>query len=78
MTERNSKNFLIRNMPLELYHLLENEAKVHHRSRNQEAIFALTQGLTIPSKGLKKPKPFKWGQKITSKFIYDAIDEGRE
>lgn len=73
-----TKNFLIRNMPIELYNLLEDEAKAHHRSRNQEAIFALNQGLSVPPRRLKKPKPFKWGKKISSRFIYDAIESGRE
>ncbi len=78
MHERETKDFLIRNMPLELYQLLENAAKAHHRSRTQEAIVALTNGLTAPSSQLKKPKPFQWGKKITNRLIQDSIEEGRE
>jgi plasmid stability protein len=37
-TEKTTKDFLIRNMPMDLYIRLEKSAKEHHRSRTQEAI----------------------------------------
>ena len=78
MHKKETKDFLIRNMPLELYQLLEKAAEAHQRSRTQEAIVALTTGLTVRPNKLKKPKPFQWGNKITNHFIQDAIEEGRE
>ncbi len=42
---------------------LDKSAKEHHRSTNRQ---------------IKKPTPFDWKQKISSKFIKEAIDEGRE
>lgn len=74
-----TKNFLIRGMPEELYQLLEEKAQEHRRSKTQEAILALSRGLEQPTiKRVKKPVPFKWGTLISNKFILDAIDEGRE
>lgn len=78
MEQKQTRDFLIRNMPVEVYNLLEKSAQEHHRSRTQEAIVALTNGLSIYSHQVKKPTPFKWKKKISSKFIEDAIDEGRE
>jgi hypothetical protein len=79
MEERQVHDFLIRNMPAKLYNLLEEAAKAHNRSKTQEAIVALTNGLQCIMTPLTKPKPFKWGkQPITNRFIQDAIDEGRE
>jgi hypothetical protein len=78
MEERESRDFLIRNLPVELFNLLEQSAKENHRSKTQEAIVILTEGLTIRSRKLQKPKPFKWDTKITESFIEKAIDEGRE
>ena len=77
MEQKQTRDFLIRNMPAEVYNLLENAAKEHHRSKNQEAIIALTYGLSMYSHPLKKPIPFKWKKKISSKFIEEAIQEGR-
>ena len=78
MQHSKTKDFLIRSMPIELYNLLEKSAQEHHRSRTRDAVVVLTNGLTSAAKPLKKPKPFRWGKKITNKFINDAIDEGRE
>lgn len=79
MEEKLTRDFLIRNMPIEVYTLLEKMAKEHHRSKTQEALVALTNGLTLYQKHeLKKPKTFKWKSKITDKFIEDTINEGRE
>lgn len=72
------KDLLIRNVPFEIHFLLEKAAKEHHRSKTQEALVALTNGLTVPSKPLKKPTPFQWKSKLTTKFVQDAIEEGRE
>jgi hypothetical protein len=75
---KKTQDFLIRNMPIEIYNTLKEAAEAHHRSMAQEAIVALTNALTTPALRLQKPKPFKWKTKITSKFIDDAIKEGRE
>lgn len=78
MDQRQTRDFLIRNMPIEVYTLLDKAAKEHHRSKMQEAIVALTNGLTMSNHQVKKPTPFKWKKKISSKFIQQAIEEGRE
>ena len=78
MEKRETRDFLIRNMPIEVYHLLEQSAKEHQRSKNQEAVLAITNYLTLYSHQIKKPKPFKWKNKISNEFIENAIDEGRE
>lgn len=65
-------------MPAEIYSLLEKAAKDHHRSKNQEAIVAISNGLVSYVQPLKKPTPLKWKKKISNKFILDAIEEGRE
>lgn len=75
---KQTQDFLIRNMPIEIYNTLKEAAAAHHRSMAQEAIVALTSALTTPSLRLQKPKPFKWKTKITNKFIENAIQEGRE
>lgn len=75
---KQTKDFLIRRMPMDLYKRLEKSAKEHHRSRTQEAIFTLSQGLTPLVPPLKTPKPFKWGKDFTSDEIIKAIHEGRE
>ena len=63
---------------MDLYIRLENSAKEHHRSRTQEAIFTLSQGLAPLLPTLKAPKPFKWGKDFNSDEIIKAIHEGRE
>lgn len=78
MEQKQTRDFLIRNMPVELYNSLETAAKAHHRSRTQEAIVALTNGLKREPARLKKPVPFQWGKKISNRFIQEAIEEGRE
>lgn len=77
MDEKHTRDFLIRNMPIEVYHLLEKAAKDNHRSKTQEAIIALTNGLSMPHR-IKKPIPFRWGKKISSKFIEKAINSNKE
>jgi hypothetical protein len=76
--EHTTKDFLIRNMPMDLYRRLEKSAKEHHRSRTQEAIFTLSQGLVPIVPPFKAPKPFKWEKDFTSDEIIKAIHEGRE
>ena len=78
MKQRQTRDFLIRKMPIEVYTLLEKTAKDHNRSKTQEAIVVLTEGLSLHSHHVQEPIPFKWKKKLTSKFIEDAIDEGRE
>ncbi|MGA8165289.1 MAG: TraY domain-containing protein [Waddliaceae bacterium] len=78
MPQKKGRDFLIRNMPIEVYHLLEESAKEHHRSKTQEAILAIHNGLAMHPSKLKKPVPFKWKKKISSRFIKKAIQESRE
>jgi hypothetical protein len=78
MLRQKKRDFLIRGMPVELYDLLEKSAREHHRSKTQEVIVVLTQGLATPQKPVKKPEPFKWGKKITTRLIQEAIEEGRK
>lgn len=78
MQKQQTRDFLIRNIPIDLYHSLESAAKAHHRSVDEEAIAVLSNGLKGPLPPLKKPKIFQWGKKITNCFIQKAIDEGRE
>lgn len=78
MQQKQGRDFLIRNMPIEVYHLLEKAAKEHHRSKTQEAIVAIHNGLSTYSSQLEKPKPFKWKNKVSNKFIENAIQEGRK
>jgi hypothetical protein len=77
MRQKKPKDLLIRNVPIEVYALLEESAKEHNRSKTQEAIVALTTGLSICSNKIKQPKPFKWRKQITREFIQEIIDEGR-
>lgn len=78
MQHKQTRDFLIRNMPVETYNLLEKAAREHHRSKTQEAIVALNNGLSMYDHQVKKPVPFNWGKKISSKFIEEAIKEGRK
>lgn len=78
MEQKQTRDFLIRNIPVEVYNLLEKAAKEHHRSKNQEAIVALNNGLSMYSHQIKKPIPLKWNKKISNKFIEEAIKEGQE
>ena len=75
MKEKKNRDFLIRNMPAEIYNLLERAADEHHRSKTQEAIVALRNGLSIYGHRIKKPSAFKWNHNITGKFIEEAIEE---
>jgi hypothetical protein len=77
MKQKKTRDFLIRNIPLEVFNLLEESAKEHNRSKTQEAIVALTTGLSIGSNRIRQPKPFKWKNKISNQFIEKAIDKGR-
>ena len=77
MKKKHTRDFLIRNMPLEIYHLLEKAASDHHRSMTQEAIVALSIGLSLHDHQIKKPIPFNWNKKISNEFIEEAIKEGR-
>lgn len=78
MEQKQTRDFLIRGMPIEVYNRLEKSAETHHRSKTQEAIVAISNGLSISGHTVKKPKPFKWKQKISSEFIDNVINEGRE
>jgi hypothetical protein len=77
MRRKETRDFLIRNIPLEIFNLLEESAKEHNRSKTQEAIVVLATGLSIYSNRIRLPKPFKWEKKISTQFIEKAIDEGR-
>ena len=78
MKRKQTRDFLIRNIPLELFRLLEESAKEHNRTKTQEAIVALATGLSIHSHRIRQPKLFIWREKISNPFIERAIDEGRE
>lgn len=78
MHSKQTRDFLIINMPIAVYQLLEQSAKKHCRSKSQEAIVAITNGLSMYAHQLKKPIPFNWNTPISGKFIEDAIKEGRE
>lgn len=78
MKQKQTRDFLIRNIPLEIFQLLEESAKEHNRSKTQEAILALASGLSLYSNRVRRPIPFKWRKKISSQFIEKTIDEGRE
>jgi hypothetical protein len=78
MKKKESFDLLLRNIPIDVYHLLEESAKEHNRSKTQEAIVALTNGLARSKHCILRPRPFRWKKKISSKFIEDAINEGRE
>ena len=78
MKQGQTRDLLIRNIPIEIYNMLEKSANDHQRSKTQEAIVALQNGLYIQSHRIQKPRPFHWGKKISSKFIENAIKEGRE
>ena len=78
MKRKQTRDLLIRNIPIEVFNLLEESAKEHNRSKTQEAIVALTTGLSIHSNRIRRPKPFEWQEKISNQFIERAIDEGRE
>lgn len=75
--ETGHKDLLIRNVPMPIHNLLERTAKEHRRSKTQEALVALTNGLTVPTKNLRKPVPFQWKSKLTTRSIQKAIEEGR-
>lgn len=64
-------------MPVELYVLLDRSAHEHRRSKTQEAIVALTKGLSPSLRPIRRPKRMKFKEKPTGKFIQDAINEGR-
>lgn len=78
MQQNQTRDFLIRNMPIEIYNLLEQSAKEHKRSKTQEAIIVLSNGLNIGNTKIKKPTPYKWKKRVTSKFVEKAIRDGRE
>lgn len=74
---KETKNFLIR-IPIELYEKLEESATLHHRSKTQEAIVALRNGLSTEIPPIKKPKPFGWKKKVSRDFVRKAVKESRE
>jgi hypothetical protein len=76
MKQKKTRDFLIRNIPLEIFSLLEESAKEHNRSKTQEAIVALATGLSIHNRK-RQPSPFNWRKKISNQFIERAIDESR-
>lgn len=78
MDKPSTRDFLIRNMPIEVYELLEQAARDHHRSKTQEAIMVLANGLSPSKRPLQQPTPLRWKTKPSSKFIKNAIEEGRE
>lgn len=78
MEQKQANDFLIRNLPIEIYALLEKAAKENHHSKTQAAIVALSHGLAFYCNKIKQPIPFKWKNKISNKFIDEAIKEGQK
>lgn len=78
MSKNSSHSLLIRNVPHEVFIMLEQAARKHHRSKNQEALNALLLGLTSAPVSVPRPKQLKWKTPLTQKFVQDAIDEGRQ
>lgn len=78
VSAKETKDFLIRGMPRDLYLRLEKSAKEHHRSKTQEAIVTLYQGLAPVVPALEVPTPLSWKKKYSSKEIKKAIQERRE
>lgn len=78
MTQKKTCNFLLRDVPIEIYRRLEELAREHRRSRMQEAIIALSNGLGMHPRSLKQPEPLQLKKKISTDFIEQAIHEGRE
>ncbi len=76
--EQKTQDFLIRGVPADVLNLLQQLAKENHRSKTQEAIVILSEGVKMRSGTVKQPKPFAWKTKISNEFIQKAIDEGRE
>jgi hypothetical protein len=68
MKKKQTRDFLIRNIPLEVFNLLEDLTKEHNRSKTQEAIVALTAGLSLYNNRARQPRPFKWRKKLASQF----------
>lgn len=73
-----TRDFLIRKMPIEVYTLLENSAKEHNRSKTQEAIVILKQGLISEDHHVEKPIPLNWKRKLPAKYIDKIIRESRK
>ncbi len=78
MHQKQTRDLLIRDLPIEMHNLLENAAKQHHRSKAQEAIVVLSQGLKVYTHRVSQPKPFKWKKRISNRLIEESIQEDRE
>lgn len=75
--QKQTRDFLIRNIPSKVYTSLEKLAKAHHRSKTKEALIALMRGLSLSDHHIKQPEPFDWNTKISTQLIVDAINEGQ-
>lgn len=73
MNQKQTRDFLIRNMPIEIYHLLEKSAEENHRSKTQEAIVALTNSLHMYSPKIKQPLHLLMQQKHQKSLLSTGL-----
>ncbi len=66
---------LVKGLPPVLHQRLKDEAKLHHRSMNQEIRQILEDHLVRP--GIPDVKPFTLAKPLTDVFIKNARREGR-
>lgn len=67
---------VIKNLPADLHRRLKEEAKDHHRSMTQQAIFLLEKGL-VSTQPIPPSKAYKGNFPLTEKFLQAAKREGR-
>ncbi len=69
-------SLLIKNIPEDLRKKLKEEAELHHRSMNKEAVALLEQVLSRPRIG-PLPPPFKAKVRFSSDWVTKATKWGR-
>lgn len=73
MKLKETRDFLIRKMPIEIYNLIEKAAKKHNRNKTQEALVALKMRSLFSRHTLQQLTPLKWQKRISSAFIKNAL-----
>ena len=68
-------DILVKDLPVALHRRLKDEAKLHHRSMNQEIRQILEIYLERP--GIPDIKPFILAKPLTDTFIRNARSQGR-
>lgn len=68
-------DILVKDLPVVLHRRLKDEAKLHHRSMNQEIRQILETHLVRP--GIPDVTPFVMSEPLTDSFIKKARREGR-